>query len=184
MFAGSGKFGSARTKLDNFRIAEVGCFGRGTVLNLVHSADVDLMGFRFQRRIKIFPGVHLNLSKSGVGFSAGVRGFHVGVDAKGRRYTSAGLPGTGISWREYHKKAEQPSHHITSPNVPPTIRCAACGAVHQGPPALCSKCGYSPMMALPGSMAKRNSTRIAWFIVLAVIAGIVIISALARGAAL
>lgn len=61
------------------------------------------MGFRFQRRIKVFPGFTINLSKSGVGFSAGVRGLHTGIDAKGRRYTSAGLPGTGLSWREYRK---------------------------------------------------------------------------------
>jgi hypothetical protein len=61
------------------------------------------VGFRFQRRIKILPGLAINISKSGVGFSAGGRGFHAGIDAKGRRYTSAGLPGTGISWREYHK---------------------------------------------------------------------------------
>lgn len=59
------------------------------------------MGLRFQRRIRIFPGVHLNLSKSGIGLSAGVRGLHVGVTSRGQRYASAGLPGTGVSWREY-----------------------------------------------------------------------------------
>lgn len=61
------------------------------------------MGFRFQRSIKILPGLRMNLSKSGVGFSAGNRGAHMGVDAKGRRYTSLGVPGTGISWRGYRK---------------------------------------------------------------------------------
>jgi hypothetical protein len=61
------------------------------------------VGFRFQRRIKVFPGLTINLSKSGVGFSAGVRGLHTGIDAKGRRYTSASLPGTGLSWRGYRK---------------------------------------------------------------------------------
>lgn len=61
------------------------------------------MGLRFQRRIKILPGLAINISKSGVGFSAGGRGFHAGIDAKGKRYTSASLPGTGISWRQYQK---------------------------------------------------------------------------------
>jgi hypothetical protein len=69
------------------------------------------MGFRFQRRIKILPGLAINLSKSGVGFSVGGRGFHAGIDAKGRRYTSASLPGTGISWREYHKTQPHSAAH-------------------------------------------------------------------------
>jgi hypothetical protein len=58
-------------------------------------------GLRFQRRVKLFPGVHLNLSLSGVGVSAGRRGFHVGMTAKGQKYVSAGLPGTGLSVRQY-----------------------------------------------------------------------------------
>jgi len=62
------------------------------------------MGLRFQRRIKILPGVRINLSKSGVGLSVGGRGAHFGIDSRGRRYTSAGLPGTGLSWREYQHK--------------------------------------------------------------------------------
>ena len=76
------------------------------------------MGFRFQRRIKILPGLSINLSKSGVGFSAGARGFHAGVDSKGRRYVSASLPKTGISWREY-QKAKRPNP--TLPPLPPQV---------------------------------------------------------------
>jgi hypothetical protein len=59
------------------------------------------MGLLFRRSVKILPGVRLNLSRSGLGVSAGVRGLRVGVDAKGRKYTSAGIPGTGISTRHY-----------------------------------------------------------------------------------
>jgi hypothetical protein len=76
------------------------------------------VGFRFQRRIKILPGLAINISKSGVGFSAGGRGFHAGIDTKGRRYTSASLPGTGISWREYQKAKP---HHALPPHVAPRI---------------------------------------------------------------
>jgi hypothetical protein len=36
--------------------------------------DGSHVGFRFQRRIKILPGLGINVSKSGVGFSAGGRG--------------------------------------------------------------------------------------------------------------
>jgi hypothetical protein len=45
---------------------------------------------------------NINLSKSDAGFSTGIRGLRTGVDAKGRRYSSVGLPGTGLSWRSYH----------------------------------------------------------------------------------
>jgi len=58
-------------------------------------------GLRFQRRIRVLPGVHLNVSLSGVGVSVGGRGFHAGVTARGQRYVSAGLPGTGLSVRQY-----------------------------------------------------------------------------------
>ena len=56
------------------------------------------MGFRFQRRIRIAPGVRLNLSKSGIGGSVGRPGLRLGVNAKGRKYFSVGLPGTGLSY--------------------------------------------------------------------------------------
>jgi hypothetical protein len=59
------------------------------------------MSFRFQRRIRLAPELQLNVSKSGVGLSAGPRGFHVGIDSRKRPYVSAGIPGTGLSWREY-----------------------------------------------------------------------------------
>jgi hypothetical protein len=61
---------------------------------------------RFQKSIRIAPGIRINLSKSGVGVSVGPRGMKVGVDGKGRRYTSVGVPGTGISQRTYAKPGE------------------------------------------------------------------------------
>jgi hypothetical protein len=58
-------------------------------------------GLRFQRRIRVLPGVHVNLSLSGIGVSVGPRGLHAGVTARGQRYVSTGLPGTGLSMRQY-----------------------------------------------------------------------------------
>jgi len=43
----------------------------------------------------------LNLSKSGIGTSIGVHGFRVGQDAKGRSYTAASIPCTGLYSRTY-----------------------------------------------------------------------------------
>jgi hypothetical protein len=67
------------------------------------------MGLRFRRSIKVMPGVHLNLSGSGLGLSVGPRGLRAGLDAKGRRYVSAGIPGTGLSSRHYVSQADAPT---------------------------------------------------------------------------
>ena len=45
--------------------------------------------------------LRLNLSKKGVGYSVGVRGFRVGRDAKGQDYSQTSVPGTGIYQRRY-----------------------------------------------------------------------------------
>ena len=57
------------------------------------------MGFRFQKRIRIFPGVYINLSKSGVSTSLGGHGATVNVGHDGRRMITLGIPGTGMSYR-------------------------------------------------------------------------------------
>jgi len=56
------------------------------------------MGFRFQKRFSILPGVRLNLSKSGLSTSLGPRGADVNIGRNGVT-TNAGIPGTGISYR-------------------------------------------------------------------------------------
>jgi hypothetical protein len=53
------------------------------------------MGFRFWRRIKLLPGVTLNLSKSGPSISLGPRGAKFTIGGSGARAT-VGLPGTGM----------------------------------------------------------------------------------------
>lgn len=57
------------------------------------------MGFRYRKSIKLSPGLRLNLSKSGVGFSAGVKGARVSVGPRGTKFT-ASVPGTGISYQK------------------------------------------------------------------------------------
>ena len=57
------------------------------------------MGLRLFRRIKIAPGITLNLSKSGLSASAGVRGARVTLGPRGVRRT-VGIPGTGVSYTE------------------------------------------------------------------------------------
>jgi hypothetical protein len=57
------------------------------------------MGFRFQKRISLLPGVRINLSKGGVSTSLGPRGADVNISKDGIT-TNAGIPGTGISYRQ------------------------------------------------------------------------------------
>ncbi len=57
------------------------------------------MGFRFQKRIRIFKGLTLNLSKSGSSWTVGRPG--VSVNIKGEKVTgNVGIPGTGLSYRQ------------------------------------------------------------------------------------
>jgi hypothetical protein len=57
------------------------------------------MGFRFQKRISILPGVRINLSKSGISTSLGPRGADVNIGKDGVT-ANAGIPGTGLSYRQ------------------------------------------------------------------------------------
>lgn len=56
------------------------------------------MAFRFRRRVRLMPGVHLNFSSGGVSVSAGVRGASVTAGRRGI-HANTGIPGTGLSWR-------------------------------------------------------------------------------------
>lgn len=63
------------------------------------------MGFRFRRRIGLSKLFNINLSKSGLGFSFGVRGARIGINKNGL-YTSVGIPGTGLYY--YQKLKSNP----------------------------------------------------------------------------
>ena len=56
------------------------------------------MGFRFRRRVRILPGLNLNISKSGVSTSVGRRGATLNISKRGTK-TTIGLPGSGLSWQ-------------------------------------------------------------------------------------
>ena len=71
------------------------------------------MAFRFQRRIKLFPGFRLNLSKSGVSTSVCIPGFSV----NSRGTTTVGIPGTGLSYRHQHKKISKEADNYVEPKT-------------------------------------------------------------------
>jgi hypothetical protein len=60
------------------------------------------MPVRFQRRIRLSPGIYLNLNKKSVSTTFGRRGIHLTVGPKGSR-TTIGLPGAGLYYTTYQK---------------------------------------------------------------------------------
>lgn len=56
------------------------------------------MGFRFRKSFKIAPGVKLNVGKKSVGVSVGGKGFRTSINSSGRKTTTVGMPGTGLSY--------------------------------------------------------------------------------------
>lgn len=58
------------------------------------------MAWRFSRRVKLAPGVTLNVGKRGVSATVGVRGAGVTVRQDGGASATVGLPGTGLSMTE------------------------------------------------------------------------------------
>ena len=71
------------------------------------------MAFRLFRRIKIAPGITLNLSKSGLSASAGVRGARVTLGPRGVRRT-VGVSGTGISYTDSSSTSSRPRRSRSS----------------------------------------------------------------------
>jgi hypothetical protein len=63
------------------------------------------MGFRFYRRFRIFPGLRLNLSRSGISTSVGRRGawFTFG---HGKTRETVSLPGSGLSYTHISKSRQ------------------------------------------------------------------------------
>ena len=53
------------------------------------------MGLKFRRRKKIFPGVYLNFSATGISTTVGFPGLSLNFNKKGT-YLNTGIPGSGI----------------------------------------------------------------------------------------
>ena len=71
------------------------------------------MPWRLWRRVRIAPGLTLNVGKRGVSMSVGRRGMHYTVGGRGSRVT-VGLPGTGL----YQTTYLSARHHRASRSLP------------------------------------------------------------------
>ena len=77
------------------------------------------MGFRFSKRIKILPGVRVNVGKHGASLSIGPRGASVTMGRNGI-HGNVGLPGTGLSYRT-RLDAGSTAPRKEAPVLPPRV---------------------------------------------------------------
>ncbi len=71
---------------------------------------------RFRKRLKVFPGFYLNLSKSGISSTLGVNGASINFSKKGT-YLNTGIPGTGIYDRKRIDGRKSSSTNSFSENI-------------------------------------------------------------------
>jgi hypothetical protein len=72
---------------------------------------------RFRKRVKVFPGFHLNFSKSGISSTLGVNGASVNFTKKGS-YLNTGVPGTGLYDRKKIGIIQNSNFTNSTENIP------------------------------------------------------------------
>lgn len=75
------------------------------------------MGWRFFRRVKIAPGINVNVTPSGVSATGSGPGYAVNVGKHGVTQT-VGAPGTGLSHRSRINNQPQPAAAAPQPKAP------------------------------------------------------------------
>ena len=79
------------------------------------------MGLRYRKSINLGGGFRVNLSKSGIGYSWGTKGYRVTKKAGGGVRKTYSIPGTGLSWSEdsgKSRKKDNNSYRGTVSNNP------------------------------------------------------------------
>ena len=71
------------------------------------------MGFRFRKSVKLPLGVKLNISKNGVGVSAGVKGIRKSTSPTAQVRTTYSIPGTGLSYTKSSGNIKKGSEAMT-----------------------------------------------------------------------
>lgn len=85
------------------------------------------MGFRYRKSINLGGGFKINLSKSGIGYSWGTKGYRVTKTARGTTRRTYSIPGTGISYvdesgsrnRSRNRSQRRNQNRITQPSPRP-----------------------------------------------------------------
>lgn len=131
------------------------------------------MGFRFRKSFGKGP-LRINLSKSGVGYSVGGKGFRYTKKAGGGTRTTASIPGTGVSWvsDSSGKKtttanaAISSAHSVTEPenltDGSGNKYCKHCYRIMEPGADICPACGKSQHTPTSGGSKKPFSKR--WWV--------------------
>ena len=67
------------------------------------------MGLRYRKSINLGGGFRVNISKSGIGYSWGVKGARITKTARGTTRSTISIPGTGISYVEETRNKKKKS---------------------------------------------------------------------------
>jgi hypothetical protein len=131
------------------------------------------MSFRFQRRLKLFPGVRLNFSRGGISTTIGVRGASFTLGHRGT-YVNFGIPGTGLSFRErIPHQSKKPSEgwsrpsrgpaDQSQPEIPPSLQppefyqeTSPAGAIRSGPVSTLTSAGLDELKKLINDAALKR----------------------------
>lgn len=62
---------------------------------------------RFRKSVKIAPGIKVNLGAKSVGMSFGTKGCRYSINSSGRRTSTVGIPGTGLSYSTSHSSSKR-----------------------------------------------------------------------------
>lgn len=105
------------------------------------------MGLLFRKRIKILPGVTLNLSKSGVSATIGRKGMSVSLGRRGT-YLNAGIPSSGIYSRTRLDKASSCRKGKETPRTQADETTSVAEPRLSPPPSSPSKTPFDPSSAV------------------------------------
>ena len=128
------------------------------------------MGFRFRKSVKVGP-MRVNISKSGVGYSVGGKGYRVTKKANGGMRTTASIPGTGISYvKDYSTKSKSKgpasiptaaAANVSRSDTELDKYCPNCYRMLEDGSQYCTKCGHTI-----GSKIKKPIYKRWWFLLI------------------
>ena len=75
------------------------------------------MGFRYRKSINLGGGFRITLSRSGVSYSWGVKGYRVTKTARGTTRRTVSIPGTGISYVHETREGSNPNCPKPAPAI-------------------------------------------------------------------
>lgn len=88
------------------------------------------MGFRFRKRVKLLPGIHLNVGKTGLSVSAKAGPVSI-TKGRGRTTSTIGIPGSGFSHTAVSRNASAVAG-ATSEAPPPDLISSMAGWILRG----------------------------------------------------